>query len=74
MIKLGSLLVLLFLFSIENISAQTSVKKRGSLQDALLQATKSDSSIKRSTRVNISGVIQVHYLNEFNANVSEYLK
>ena len=67
-IKIYSLLLLLVLFSIENSSAQTFIKKRERLHDALLQATKSDSTIIRSKRINISGVIQVHYLNEFNTN------
>jgi hypothetical protein len=61
------LLLLLFLLAVD-LFAQSPKQDKGRFREALLQATKSDSTIKRSARVNISGVIQVHYLNEFNTN------
>ncbi len=62
------LLSFLLFLSVTSLFAQSREQNNGRLREALLQATKSDSSIKRSSRISISGVIQVHYLNEFNTN------
>ena len=59
---------IIFFLTIASVYAQTFDNKNLELHDKLLQATKSDSSIKKSKLLNISGVIQVHYLNEFNTN------
>ena len=50
------------------IAQSSGRKKKETLRDVLSQLSKGDSSIKKSSRVKISGVIQVHYLNEFNTN------
>ncbi len=65
-----SLLVTILFTSSVYISAQVVEGNNGTLLANFINPSKSDSSSssKKSSKVKISGVVQVHYLNEFNTN------